>query len=298
MHLPRRSSRVERPADHLGCKLLQFGDPAGSGQPSPMEMLIEIEVRVVDPSGTMQVRGHLDESSTERRNQVEAVLHEPVHLGERVAVGRRRRIEDAGHADLHGGRRRVEIHERSVHAVESLHGISKRWEREERRSGAPHRGMPQPGGSIGFVRRSRGRGPDGGSRPHPRGAHGERSSRLPREAPRRSRPTASSRRRRVLRRRGVATLGRGTLPARPGRRGRCRVCRSPSEPGVRGAIGGLEHAEVDTSHDAAPFLSVLWSLPSRLLPGNGRSERRACGSPLIGAEPADDRVAVSARETR
>src|SRR6266480_85537 len=95
-----------------------------------MEMLIEIEVRVVDPSGTMQVRGHLDESSTEGRNQVEAFLDEPAHLGERVPVGRRRRIEDAGHADLHRGRRRVEIYERSVHAVESLHGISKRWERK------------------------------------------------------------------------------------------------------------------------------------------------------------------------
>src|SRR5947209_1129998 len=57
--------------------------------------------------------------------------------------------------------------------------------------------------------------------------------------------------------------------------------------GVRGAIGGLEHAEVDTSHGCAPFLSVLWSLPSRLLPGNGRSERRVfggCRTDSAGAE--------------
>src|SRR5437016_10855877 len=95
-----------------------------------MEMLIEIEVRVVDPSGTMQVRGHFDESSTKWRNQVEAVLHEPAHFCERVPVGRRRRIEHAGHADLQGSRRRVEIDERSIHTVESLHGISKRSERK------------------------------------------------------------------------------------------------------------------------------------------------------------------------
>jgi aldo/keto reductase family protein len=52
------------------------------------------------------------------------------------------------------------------------------------------------------------------------------------------------------------------------------------EAGVLGAIGGLEHAEVDTSHGCAPFLSVLWSVPSRLLPGNGRSEPHAGESEL------------------
>jgi hypothetical protein len=43
-------------------------------------MLIEIEVRVLDPSRAMQLRGNLDESSTEWRNQVEAILDEPAHL--------------------------------------------------------------------------------------------------------------------------------------------------------------------------------------------------------------------------
>src|SRR5215217_961124 len=50
---------------------------------------------------------------------------------------------------------------------------------------------------------------------------------------------------------------------------------------VRGAIGGLEHAEIETSHGAAPFLSVPRSVPPRRLSENGRSAPRACGSPLI-----------------
>ena len=81
-HLPRRSPRVERPADHVGCELLQFGDPAGGTQQDPMEMRIEIEIRVLDPPGTMQMCGHLHESSTKWRNQVEAILHESAHLAE------------------------------------------------------------------------------------------------------------------------------------------------------------------------------------------------------------------------
>jgi hypothetical protein len=97
----------------------------------PGVALIEIEIRVVDPFGTMQVSGHLDESSTEWRNEVEAILHELSHLAERVPVGRRRRVEDARHPDLQGSRRRVEVYERSIHTVESLHGISKRRREEE-----------------------------------------------------------------------------------------------------------------------------------------------------------------------
>lgn len=82
MHLPRWTFRIERPADHVRCELLQLGDAAGGTQQDPMEMLIEIEIGVVDPSGTMQVCGHLDEPSTEWRNQVEAILHAPAHLAE------------------------------------------------------------------------------------------------------------------------------------------------------------------------------------------------------------------------
>ena len=73
MHLPGRSPRIEWSADHVGRELFQFAAPAGGGQPGPMEMLIEVELRILRPTGTMQQRGNFDESSAKLRNQVEAL---------------------------------------------------------------------------------------------------------------------------------------------------------------------------------------------------------------------------------
>src|SRR5215211_4339051 len=45
-----------------------------------------------------------------------------------------------------------------------------------------------------------------------------------------------------------------------------------AEAAVRGAIGGLEHADIDTSHEAAPFLSVYEAFPAgdcQKTPGQG-----------------------------
>ena len=48
---------------------------------------------------------------------------------------------------------------------------------------------------------------------------------------------------------------------------------------VRGAIGGLENAEIETSHDAAPFLSVCSAFPG------GRGQKTA-GQSLTPASPS------------
>jgi outer membrane protein OmpA-like peptidoglycan-associated protein len=72
-----------------------------------MEMVIEIELRILRPTGTMQQCGNFDESSAKLRNQVETILHEAAHLRKGVPVGCRRRVEHAGHADVHGKAQRT-----------------------------------------------------------------------------------------------------------------------------------------------------------------------------------------------
>ena len=123
VHLPQWAIGVELAAHHAGDERIELGLAARRGQARPAEMVVELEVRIVDPNGMMQSEGNPDGPLPHRGDQVEPLLNDPADL--RVAGGRREerpgafgRVQHERHTDVHRRGRRLEREEGGVHPDE------------------------------------------------------------------------------------------------------------------------------------------------------------------------------------
>ena len=123
VHLPERAVRVELAAHDPGHEGVELGLSSGRGQAGPAQVVVEVEVRIVDPDRVVQPEGHPEGALAQRGDQVQALLNDPADL--RVA-GRRReqraralgRVEHQRHADVHRRGRRLQREEGGIHADE------------------------------------------------------------------------------------------------------------------------------------------------------------------------------------
>jgi acetyl esterase/lipase len=122
VELPQRAAPVERRAGDLGGQLGELLVSPRARGPDAADVVVEVEVRVLHPDRVVEPEGHLHDPTPERRHQVQAGLDEVLDLGELIAPGHRRRVEDGRHGHVHVHARRLEVQEGGVEAGESFHG--------------------------------------------------------------------------------------------------------------------------------------------------------------------------------
>ena len=123
VELPERAAPVERGAGDLRGHLGQLPMPAGARGSDATDVVVEVEVRILDPDRVVQAERHRHDAAPERRHQVQPRLDEVLDRLEVVAALHRRRIEDRGHGDVHVHARRLEVQKGRVKARKSLHGV-------------------------------------------------------------------------------------------------------------------------------------------------------------------------------
>ncbi|HTT00206.1 MAG TPA: wax ester/triacylglycerol synthase domain-containing protein, partial [Streptosporangiaceae bacterium] len=119
--LPQRAAAVQRagvqPRDLLG----ELGVRPGAGQRELADVVLDVEVRVVDPVRLVQAERHAPQLAAQHRDQRQPL---PQHLGQPgqgQRLGRLPRVQDAHPAHVAGGVRRLQGEERRVQAGELLH---------------------------------------------------------------------------------------------------------------------------------------------------------------------------------
>ena len=114
--LPQRPGPVERPAHDLAGERGELGRLAGGGEDVAADVVVEIEVRVLDPDGVVEAERHLHHPAAEGRVAHEPVGDERPELIERVGLGHGRGVEHGGDGHVLVHRRRLEREERRVQA--------------------------------------------------------------------------------------------------------------------------------------------------------------------------------------
>ena len=121
--LPQRAVAAEGAAAHLAHELLELVAARVGAEVATVEVVVELEVGILDPSGMVEPSGHRDHTAPERRDEMQP-------LGEQGGQplrwqGARRpdlgRVEDE-HADdvqVHG--RRLHLEESGIHPLHPFH---------------------------------------------------------------------------------------------------------------------------------------------------------------------------------
>jgi hypothetical protein len=68
VHLPRRTTAIQRRAGDLADQLVQFTPPAGGGHPRLAYVIVEVDVVVHHPHRVMQFQWDVDELMPQRRH--------------------------------------------------------------------------------------------------------------------------------------------------------------------------------------------------------------------------------------
>jgi hypothetical protein len=98
--LPQRPGAVQRPARDLGDHLADLVEPAGRGHAHAPDVVLEVEVRILDPHRVVQAERCRDELPPERREQVESRTQRLLDSREAlIAPGRVRPRVDDRHLD-------------------------------------------------------------------------------------------------------------------------------------------------------------------------------------------------------
>ena len=124
--LPQRPRAIERDRSDLTCDRRQLSPAPRLRHANPTNVIVGIEVRVLDPHGVVELERHLGKPSGECGDPMKAADDVVPERLERVAVGHRRRVVDAGHRYVHVGARRFEVQEGGIQTGQSLHVIPTR----------------------------------------------------------------------------------------------------------------------------------------------------------------------------
>ena len=89
------------------------------------DMELEVELRILDPVGVVEIERHGDQLLAETTRKVQPALDVAQNALERhLAAGRRRLVVDREGTDVRRRARCLEVKERRVHAAELLHVYS------------------------------------------------------------------------------------------------------------------------------------------------------------------------------
>ena len=120
VHLPQRTTAVQRRAGDLADQLIEFTAPTGCGHTLLVQVIVEVDVVVFHPHRVMQLQRDVDELVAQRRQG-----HQPRirHLPEQIEVEAvdTRHVEHADLQRVHVDLGRLAVQHQRVHAVESLH---------------------------------------------------------------------------------------------------------------------------------------------------------------------------------
>ena len=73
--LPQRAIEIQRATDQVGGELTQLVHATRGPQSTPAKVVVEIEVRVIDPDRMVEMERHLHRSTPERRKKVKPALY-------------------------------------------------------------------------------------------------------------------------------------------------------------------------------------------------------------------------------
>ena len=119
-HLPERAVAVELVAVDVGGELGQFVHPAGRGERGSAQVVVDVEVRVVDPDRMTEAEGDLDQPAVEHRGEGDALGDQRAQPAEGVPAPDRGGVEDRGHRHVHVQRWRLHVQEAGVEPGQSL----------------------------------------------------------------------------------------------------------------------------------------------------------------------------------
>ena len=115
-HLPERLVAVESLGEEAPGEPLQLFLATRGGQGGVPHVVLEIELRLVDPDGPSLPEGHENDPLPVARNLVEARVDE----GEQVAVRRRLALELGNRSDVHVGGAVLELEKEGVEGAQAL----------------------------------------------------------------------------------------------------------------------------------------------------------------------------------
>src|SRR5680860_48860 len=118
--LPQRPGAVQGPAHDLGRELAELGQSTGGGQDGRADVPIEVEVRVLDPGGEVQVARHRGQPPSQRCRKVEALGQVPGQpLAGEPALPRRGGVQYDRAADVHVRGARLDVQPDGIHPGET-----------------------------------------------------------------------------------------------------------------------------------------------------------------------------------
>ncbi len=121
-HLPERPASIERMIGDLGDRAIHLASRARRLELAPMEVPTKVEIRIFDPHGVMDSARNLDDSASQRRQQMEPLRNFSLQPLEGVAAGRGGRVDHRHLERVHVQRRGLHVEEPRVEAGQSLHG--------------------------------------------------------------------------------------------------------------------------------------------------------------------------------
>ena len=80
VHLPERAIRIQLAAHDAGHVGVELGPASGRRQAGPAQVVVQVEIRVVDPHRVVQTERHPEAALAQGGNQMEALLNDPPDL--------------------------------------------------------------------------------------------------------------------------------------------------------------------------------------------------------------------------
>ncbi len=125
VHLPQRPAAVEPALEDPRPLLGELAQVAGRGQRDLADVVVEVDVRLLDPERVVEAERDLDEAPAERREQVQALAQHRAQAADGDdAAGRGRGVVHGQAADVAVGPVVLERQELGVEARELSHGVS------------------------------------------------------------------------------------------------------------------------------------------------------------------------------
>lgn len=118
---PQRHAAVEAGADDIADEVAELLHGAGPGQAAVAHMVLEVELRVLDPVRLVEVERGFEQAAPEHRQQVQARGDQLLDGLEAEAGRGGRGVEDGQAAHVHGHGIGLQIQEDRVEAAELFH---------------------------------------------------------------------------------------------------------------------------------------------------------------------------------
>ncbi len=123
--LPERSAPIERAAGHLRDHLVELVTTAGRRGGAHVDVVVEVEPRILDPPRVVELQGRGDDAPPQGRQQVEALLQLLLEPLEGVPPDRRGGIQNGDLEGVHVLAGCFVVEKRGVLTSQPFHGASR-----------------------------------------------------------------------------------------------------------------------------------------------------------------------------